>query len=116
MIRLPPQPGEVIDRSRPVDFTWNGRAMSAFAGRHHRFGAGGKRCSHRVPVDEVSPTPGLFEQRLLGSQRAGAGRGRSQRPLGPPAGRAGNASGSTERLAVSQPRPEGGHPGWGRGS
>ncbi len=32
MTRLPPQPGEVIDRSRPVDFTWNGRAMSGFAG------------------------------------------------------------------------------------
>ena len=32
MIRLPPQPGEVIDRSRPVDFTWNGRRMSGFEG------------------------------------------------------------------------------------
>ena len=32
MIRLPPRPGEVIDRSRPVDFTWNGRAISGFAG------------------------------------------------------------------------------------
>ena len=32
MTRLPPQPGEVIDRSRPVDFTWNGRAMSGLAG------------------------------------------------------------------------------------
>ncbi len=32
MTRLPPQPGEVIDRSRPVDFTWNGQAMSGFAG------------------------------------------------------------------------------------
>ena len=32
MTRLSPQPGEVIDRSRPVDFTWNGRPMSGFAG------------------------------------------------------------------------------------
>jgi len=32
MTRLPPQRGEVIDRSRPVDFTWNGRAMSGLAG------------------------------------------------------------------------------------
>ena len=32
MTRLPPQPGEVIDRSRPVGFTWNGQAMSGFSG------------------------------------------------------------------------------------
>ena len=32
MTRLPPQPGEVIDRSRPVDFTWNGQRVSGFAG------------------------------------------------------------------------------------
>ncbi|WP_420611543.1 2Fe-2S iron-sulfur cluster-binding protein [Candidatus Spongiisocius sp.] len=32
MTRLGPQPGEVIDRSRPVDFTWNGRAVSGFGG------------------------------------------------------------------------------------
>ena len=32
MIRLPPQPGEVIDRSRPVEFTWNGRSVPGFEG------------------------------------------------------------------------------------
>lgn len=32
MSRLGPQPGEVINRSAPVDFTWRGRAMSGFAG------------------------------------------------------------------------------------
>ena len=32
MTRLGPQPGEVIDRSRPVDFTWNGRSVSGFKG------------------------------------------------------------------------------------
>ncbi len=32
MSRLPPQPGEVIDRSDRIDFTWRGRAMSGFAG------------------------------------------------------------------------------------
>ena len=32
MTRLVPQPGEVIDRSHPVDFTWNGRSVSGFAG------------------------------------------------------------------------------------
>lgn len=32
MSRLGPQPGEVIDRSEPIDFTWRGRAMSGFAG------------------------------------------------------------------------------------
>lgn len=32
MSRLPRQPGEVIDRSRPVEFAWNGRAMSGFKG------------------------------------------------------------------------------------
>ena len=32
MSRLGPQPGEVIDRSASVDFTWRGRAMSGFAG------------------------------------------------------------------------------------
>jgi sarcosine oxidase subunit alpha len=31
-MRLGPQPGEVIDRSCPVDFTWNGRSVSGFAG------------------------------------------------------------------------------------
>ncbi len=30
--RLPPQPGERIDRSIPVRFTWNGTAMTGFAG------------------------------------------------------------------------------------
>ncbi len=30
--RLPRQPGEVIDRSRPIAFTWNGRAYQAFDG------------------------------------------------------------------------------------
>ena len=32
MNRLAPQPGEVIDRSRPVDFTWNGQKVSGFGG------------------------------------------------------------------------------------
>ncbi len=30
--RLPPRPGEVIDRSRPVRFRWNGRAVTGFVG------------------------------------------------------------------------------------
>ena len=30
--RLPARPGEVIDRDRPLSFTWNGRAVSGFAG------------------------------------------------------------------------------------
>ncbi|MFV2038614.1 MAG: 2Fe-2S iron-sulfur cluster-binding protein [Acidimicrobiales bacterium] len=30
--RLPPQPAEVIDRAAPVDFTWNGKPLSGFAG------------------------------------------------------------------------------------
>lgn len=30
--RLPPQPGEVIDRSAPVHFDWNGTALSGFNG------------------------------------------------------------------------------------
>ena len=30
--RLSPQPGEVIDRSTKVNFTWNGTAVSGFAG------------------------------------------------------------------------------------
>src|SRR6266851_3584458 len=30
--RLPPQPGEMIDRSRPVEFTWNGRPVQGYAG------------------------------------------------------------------------------------
>ena len=30
--RLPRQPGEVIDRARPITFTWNGRAYPAFDG------------------------------------------------------------------------------------
>ncbi len=32
MTRLAPQPGEVVDRTRPVAFTWNGRAMTGLAG------------------------------------------------------------------------------------
>ena len=32
MTRLPPQPGEIIDRTRPVDFSWNGRRVSGFEG------------------------------------------------------------------------------------
>jgi sarcosine oxidase, subunit alpha len=31
-VRLPGQPGEVIDRSRPISFTWNGRVYQAFDG------------------------------------------------------------------------------------
>ena len=30
--RLPRQPGEVIDRARAVDFTWNGRPARGHAG------------------------------------------------------------------------------------
>ena len=32
MHRLPPRPGEVIDRSRPIGFTWNGRSGTGFVG------------------------------------------------------------------------------------
>lgn len=32
MMRLEPQPGEVIDRGRPLTFTWNGRTYPAYAG------------------------------------------------------------------------------------
>ncbi|MDQ3344077.1 MAG: 2Fe-2S iron-sulfur cluster-binding protein, partial [Actinomycetota bacterium] len=31
-LRLEPQPGEVIDRDRPLRFTWNGRSYPGFAG------------------------------------------------------------------------------------
>jgi len=31
-MRLPPQPGEMIDRGRPVEFTWNGRKVHGYAG------------------------------------------------------------------------------------
>ena len=31
-MRLAPQPGEEIDRSRSFTFTWNGRAVGAYAG------------------------------------------------------------------------------------
>ena len=31
-LRLPPQPGEVIDRGRPLQFTWNGRPVPGYAG------------------------------------------------------------------------------------
>jgi sarcosine oxidase, subunit alpha len=31
-MRLPPQPGEVIDRGEPVEFTWNGRPVRGYAG------------------------------------------------------------------------------------
>lgn len=31
-MRLPPQPGEVIDRSRAVGLTWNGRPIEGYAG------------------------------------------------------------------------------------
>ncbi|MGN6678336.1 MAG: 2Fe-2S iron-sulfur cluster-binding protein, partial [Streptosporangiaceae bacterium] len=31
-MRLGPQPGEVIDRTRTVQFSWNGRAVTGFAG------------------------------------------------------------------------------------
>jgi sarcosine oxidase, subunit alpha len=30
--RLPPQPGEVINRGEPLEFTWNGRPVRAYAG------------------------------------------------------------------------------------
>jgi sarcosine oxidase subunit alpha len=31
-MRLPPQPGEVIDRARKLSFTWNGREFAAYQG------------------------------------------------------------------------------------
>ena len=31
-MRLAAQPGEVIDRTRPVQFSWNGRQVTGFAG------------------------------------------------------------------------------------
>ncbi|MDQ3663350.1 MAG: 2Fe-2S iron-sulfur cluster-binding protein, partial [Actinomycetota bacterium] len=30
--RLPPQPGEVIDRGQSVTFDWNGRTFPAYSG------------------------------------------------------------------------------------
>ena len=30
--RLPVQPGEVIDRSKSLSFTWNGKQMAGFEG------------------------------------------------------------------------------------
>jgi sarcosine oxidase, subunit alpha len=32
MMRLEPQQREVIDRGRPLTFTWNGRARSGYEG------------------------------------------------------------------------------------
>src|ERR1700745_2061195 len=31
-MRLPPQPGEVINRGEPVEFTWNGRPVRGYGG------------------------------------------------------------------------------------
>ena len=31
-MRLPAQPGEVINRAEPLEFTWNGRAFRGYAG------------------------------------------------------------------------------------
>ncbi len=31
-MRLPPQPGEVINRGEPLEFTWNGRSCQGYAG------------------------------------------------------------------------------------
>ena len=31
-MRLPRQPGEVINRGEPVEFTWNGRPVRGYAG------------------------------------------------------------------------------------
>jgi sarcosine oxidase subunit alpha len=31
-MRLGPQPGELIDRSKTVEFSWNGRQVSGYAG------------------------------------------------------------------------------------
>jgi sarcosine oxidase, subunit alpha len=31
-MRLPPQPGEVINRSQPLEFSWNGRPVRGYAG------------------------------------------------------------------------------------
>jgi sarcosine oxidase subunit alpha len=31
-MRLPPQPGEVINRDEPLEFTWNGRSFRGYAG------------------------------------------------------------------------------------
>ena len=31
-VRLPPQPGEVINRDEPLEFTWNGRPFRGYAG------------------------------------------------------------------------------------
>ena len=31
-MRLPPQPGEVINRAEPLEFTWNGRPVRGYAG------------------------------------------------------------------------------------
>ena len=78
-------------------------------GRHDRLGADGRWCPHRVPVDEVPPTPGLPEQRLLGPERAAPGRGRSQRALGPPPDRARHGGRGPERVALPRIRSESGH-------
>ena len=43
--RLLPVPGEVIDRSSAISFTWNGKKLQGF-GRLHRLGAPGQRRAH----------------------------------------------------------------------
>ena len=39
LMRLPPQPGERIDRSRRVAFTFDGKPVDGLRGRHDRLGA-----------------------------------------------------------------------------
>ena len=57
MSRLAPQPGERIDRSKTITFTFDGKPVDRVRGRHDRLGAVRRRPAHVLPLLQVPPPP-----------------------------------------------------------
>ena len=109
-MRLPGQPGEVINRGEPVEFTWNGRPVPRLRGGHHHLRAGRRRGAGVLPEPEIPP-PARPAHRLLPRPRLhGPGGGRAERPRRPPAGDRRPGRHLAEHLALAAAGREGGEP------
>ena len=107
-MRLPAQPGEVIDRSSSIGFTWNGTALTGLDGDTiaSALMANGVRVVSRSM--KYHRPRGVHDRGLLGPQRLRPGRRRPQRALRAPAAGASHGRVGPERLAVARPRHQGG--------
>ena len=87
-MRLPPQPGEVIDRGRAAGVhAGTGARFHGLRGGHDRLRAGRRRRAGVLAELEVPPPARPAHRHLPRPRLHGPGRRRAERPRRPPAGR-----------------------------